>query len=130
MRRFFRKNKIQIFKFVVVGTVSTILNYCIYFVAYNLTLSINLASFLGYTCGLLNSFYFSDTWVFAKSRNKKTNYALFLFVLIYFFGGLEMALTINIVDNLIHNYKIAWICGAFIAAVSNYLCSKKLLFDN
>ncbi len=129
MARFLKKNKVQIFKFAVVGLGSTILNFCFYSVVYHLTLKINLASFIGYTCGLINSFYFSDNWVFTGSRNKKTNYAFFLFVVIYFFGGLEMTLTINIVDNLIQNHKIAWVCGAFVATMNNYLFSKYLLFD-
>ena len=89
-----------------------------------------MASFIGYTFGLLNSFYFSDNWVFSSSRNKKTNYVFFLFVVIYFLGGVEMALIVNFVDNLIQNHKVAWLCGAFIAAMNNYLCTKYLLFDD
>ena len=130
MIRFFKNNKIQILKFASVGLVSTALNFCIYFIIYNLTLKINLASFMGYIGGLLNSFYFSDNWVFARSGNKKTNYVLFLFVVIYFIGGLEMTLIINIIDKLIQNHKIAWICGAFVAAMNNYLCTKYFLFDD
>ncbi len=128
MISFFKKNKIQILKFSLVGLGSTILNFCVYFIVYNITLRINLASFIGYSLGLLNSFYFSDNWVFRRSINKKTNYALFLFVFIYFIGGLEMTLIIHTVDKFIQNYKIAWICGAFVAAVNNYLFSKYLLF--
>ena len=130
MIRFFKKNKIQIFKFGVVGIVSTVLNFFIYSIVYNLTLGINLASFIGYICGLFNSFYFSNNWVFTRSRYKTTHYAICLFVLIYFLGGLEMIIIINIVDKFIQNYKIAWICGAFVAAMNNYLCSKYLLFDD
>ena len=130
MIRFFKKNKIQIIKFALVGLGSSILNFFIYSIIYHLTLRINLASFTGYTFGLLNSFYFSDNWVFSSSRNKKTNYAFFLFVVIYFLGGVEMALIVNFVDNLIQNHKVAWLCGAFIAAMNNYLCTKYLLFDD
>ena len=130
MIRFFKKNKIQIVKFAVVGLGSTVLNFCIYSIIYNLNFGINLASSIGYACGLLNSFYFSNIWVFNRLRNKNTNYALFIFIAIYFIGGLEMALIINVVDKLIQNHKIAWICGAFVAAMNNYLCSKYLLFDN
>ena len=130
MIKFFKTNKIQILKFTVVGLGSTILNFCIYSIIYTLTLSINLASFTGYVGGLLNSFHFADNWVFTKQRNKKNNYALFLFVAIYFVGGLEMALIINIVDELIKNHMIAWICGASVASMNNYLCSKYLLFDS
>ena len=130
MIKFFKTNKIQILKFAVVGLGSTILNFCIYSIIYTLTLSINLASFTGYVGGLLNSFHFADNWVFTKQRNKKNNYAFFLFVAIYFVGGLEMALIINIVDELIKNHMIAWICGASVASMNNYLCSKYLLFDS
>ncbi len=130
MISFYKKNKIQIIKFAVVGLGSNVLNFCIYSIIYNLSLGISLASFIGYVCGLLNSFYFSVNWVFIKSRNKKTIYAPFLFVVIYFLGGLEMMLIINIIDKLIQNHKIAWICGAFVAAMNNYLCSKYLLFDD
>jgi len=49
---------------------------------------------------------------------------------IYLMGGLEMILIINVVDKLIQNHKIAWICGVFVAAINNYLCSKYLLFDD
>ncbi len=130
MIRFFQKNKIQILKFAVVGLGSTLLNFFVYTILYNLTLRINIASFVGYTCGLLNSFYFSDNWIFTRSRNKKINKALSLFFIIYFIGGLEMTLIINIVDNLIQNHKLAWICGVFVAATNNYLFSKYYLFDD
>ncbi len=128
--RFLKKNKIQILKFGFVGLGSTFLNFCIYSMVYHLTLIINLASFLGYFSGLFTTFYFSNNWTFTKSRYKKLSYTLFLFFLIYFMGGLEMTLIINIVDKLILNHRIAWICGVFVAAVNNYFFSKYLLFHD
>ena len=130
MRRFFKKNKIQIFKFGLVGLASTLLNFCVYSIIYNLTFRLEIASLIGYVAGLFNSFYFSDNWVFTKSRTKRINYAIFLFVIIYFIGGIAMALTVNIVDNLIQNHKLAWICGIFVAAINNYFCSKYFLFND
>ena len=130
MRRFFKKNKIQILKFALVGLGSNILNFCIYSILYRLNLGINLASFIGYNSGLLNSFYFSDNWVFNRSTNKKINYALFIFVVIYSVGGLEMVIVTNIIDKLIQNPTIAWLCGVFVAAINNYLLSKYFLFND
>ena len=49
---------------------------------------------------------------------------------IYLMGGLEMILIINIVDKLVQNHNIAWICGVFVAAINNYFCSKYLLFHD
>ena len=128
--RFLKKNKIQILKFGLVGLGSTFLNFCVYSIVYQLTLTINLASFLGYFSGLFTTFYFSNNWTFSKSRYKNLSYTLFLFVFIYFMGGLEMTLIINIVDTLIQNHRIAWICGVFVAAMNNYICSKYLLFND
>ena len=71
-----------------------------------------------------------NNWTFTKSRYKRLRYTLFIFVFIYFMGGLEMTLIINIVDRLIQNHIIAWICGAFVAAMNNYLGSKYLLFHD
>ena len=130
MIRFFKKNKFQILKFAVVGLGSTLLNFLIYSIIFHLTLRINLASIIGYASGLLNSFYFSDNWIFTKSRNKRIYITLFLFVFIYLIGGLEMTLIINIVNQSIQNHKIAWICGVFVAAMNNYLCTKYFLFDD
>ncbi len=128
--RFLKKNKIQILKFGLVGLGSTFLNFCIYSIVYRLTLIINLASSLGYCSGLFATFYFSNNWTFSKSRFNKLSNTLFLFVVIYFIGGLEMTLIINVVDQLIQNHRIAWICGVLVAAVNNYFWSKYLLFHD
>ena len=50
------------------------------------------------------------------------------FYFIYFLGGLEMSLVIIFLSRLIDNYKIAWLIGAFIGALNNYLGSKYFLF--
>jgi len=117
-------------KFGLVGLGSTFLNFCVYSIVYQLTLTINFASFLGYFSGLLTTFYFSNNWTFSKARYKNLSYTLFLFVFIYFMGGLEMTLIINIVDKLLQNHRIAWICGVLVAAMNNYFCSKYLLFHD
>ena len=127
---FLKKNKIQILKFGIVGIGSTFLNFCVYSIVYHLTLTINLASSLGYLSGLFTTFYLSNSWTFTKSRYKNLSYTLFLFIFIYLIGGLEMTLIINIVDKLIYNHRIAWICGVFFAAMNNYFCSKYFLFHD
>ena len=128
--RFLKKNKIQILKFGLVGLGSTFLNFCIYSIVYRLTLIINLASFLGYFSGLFTTFYFSNNWTFTKSRYKNVGFTLFLFMFIYCMGGLGMTIIINIFYKLIQDYRVAWICGVFFAAINNYLCSKYLLFHD
>ena len=130
MIRFIKRNKFQIFKFVIVGILSTLLNFAIYSLIYQITLRLNFASILGYLSGVINSFYFSDKWVFNKSRNKNFNFALIIFIIIYVVGAFEMTLVINLINYSTNNPQFAWLCGAFVAASSNYLCSKYFLFNN
>ena len=117
-------------KFGLVGLGSTFLNFCVYSIVYQLTLTINLASFLGYFSGLFTTFYFSNKWTFSNSRYKNLSYTVFLFLFIYLMGGLEMTFIVHIVDKLVQNHKIAWVCGVFVAAMNNYICSKYLLFND
>jgi len=128
--QYVKKNKNQIFKFVIVGLLSSFLNFISYIFIYSITRDINLSSLTGYSLGLLNSFYFSSNWVFPGAQKFKLNKAFLLFLLIYCVGGIQMTLTINFVDKIIENYKFAWLCGAFIASVNNYLGSKYVLFRN
>ena len=130
MIRFLQKNKYQILKFIIVGLISNVLNFGVYTLVYKLTFSINLASFLGYVVGLVNSFLFSKNWVFNNSKKLKLDKTFIIFTLIYFLGGLEMTIIINTVNENIQDYRLAWICGAIVAAINNYLGSKYLLFEN
>ncbi len=112
------------------GITSSILNLIIYKLVYFLTLNINLSSVLGYCVGLFNSFVFSSKWVFAKYRYFSFDKSFIIFVLIYILGGTEMTITINFVYGFSDNNIIAWICGASIAAINNFLFSKYLIFKN
>ena len=112
------------------GVFSSVLNFLVYKSIYIFTANINLSSVLGYSIGLLNSFLLSSKWVFSNNRCIRLNKAFILFVLIYALGGLEMAITINVLYKLSENHIIAWLCGAGIAAINNFLFSKYLIFKN
>ena len=127
---FLKKNKFQIIKFIIVGASSAAINFGVYSLIYLLTLKINIASFLGYSAGMFNSFLFARKWVFRNSRKIRLDKALVIFFLIYFVGGIEMTIVIYFIDSLIKNYQIAWFFGAVVAACSNYLGSKYILFKN
>ena len=127
---FFKKNKYQIMKFIITGLFSSLLNFVVYSILYNLGININLASFSGYSIGLINSFFFSKKWIFNEYKTKRLHRAFFLFACIYIFGGIAMALAINVGIYLFGNYKLAWLLGAVLAATNNYLGSKFLLFKN
>ena len=53
-----------------------------------------------------------------------------MFALIYALGGIEMTITINVVDMLTAKHIIAWLFGACLAAISNFLFSKYLILKD
>ena len=130
LRKFITKNKVQIFKFIIVGLCSSTLNFLVYKSIFIITSNINLSSILGYFIGLLNSFLFSSKWVFSNKKYIRLDKAFILFVLIYILGGIEMTITINILYKLSSNHFIAWIFGACFAAINNFLFSKYLIFGD
>ena len=130
MRGFINKNKIQISKFVIVGVFSSILNFLVFKLTYIFTSNINLSSVLGYCIGLINSFLFSREWVFSNNRYIRLDKAFIKFALIYILGGIEMTITINVLYVLSANHIIAWLFGACLAAINNFLFSKYLIFKD
>ncbi len=121
-------NKYQILRFCISGIIATLINFLVFNSFYLIFKKIIFASLLGYSTGLLSSFIFAKIWVFRDKSQKKIIKSFFIFCLIYFLGGLEMSLIIMLFSRLIDNYKIAWLIGAFIGALNNYLGSKYFLF--
>ncbi|CAE20100.1 hypothetical protein PMM1641 [Prochlorococcus marinus subsp. pastoris str. CCMP1986] len=121
-------NKYQILRFFISGLIATFINFLVFNSFYLIFKNIIFASLLGYSTGLLSSFVFAKIWVFRDNSQKKIIKSFFIFCLIYFLGGLEMSLVIIFLSRLIDNYKIAWLIGAFIGALNNYLGSKYFLF--
>tara|TARA_Y100001978_G_C23434345_1_gene309905 strand:+ start:288 stop:629 length:342 start_codon:yes stop_codon:yes gene_type:complete len=113
-----------------VGIISNILNFLVYKSIYIFTSNINLSSVVGYCIGLVNSFLFSRNWVFSNNRRIRPNKAFIMFLLIYALGGIAMTITINSLYKLSANYIIAWLCGACLAAINNFLFSKYLIFKD
>ena len=103
-------------------------NFIFYRAVYLIFENILFASIFGYCTGILFSFVFAKSWVFKNSTSKPLIKSFFLFCLIYFLGGIEMSLVIVFLNRLIDNYKIAWLFGAFIGSLNNFLGSKYLSF--
>ena len=128
MNNISQANKYQILRFCISGLIATSLNFLVFNSFYLIFKKIILASLFGYSTGLVSSFIFAKIWVFRENSQKKIIKSFFIFCLIYFLGGLEMSLVIIFLSGLIDNYKIAWLIGAFIGALNNYLGSKYFLF--
>ena len=128
MYKFLKRNNQQILKFIVSGVIASSFNFISYRAIYLIFNNILFASISGYSIGLVVSFIFAKSWVFKKSSIQPLVKSLFLFCLIYFFGGIEMSLVIFFLNRLIDNYELAWLFGALIGSINNYLGSKYLLF--
>ena len=126
--KFLKINNQQILRFIVSGVIASILNFISYRSLYLLINNILFASIFGYCIGILVSFIFAKLWVFKTSKRKALVKSFSLFCLIYFLGGIEMSLVILFINQIIDNYKIAWLFGALIGSINNYLGSKYLLF--
>ena len=128
LHKFLKINNQQILRFIVSGVIASILNFLSYRSLYLIFNNILFASIAGYCIGILVSFIFAKLWVFKNSDSKPIVKSFSLFCLIYLLGGIEMSFVILFINQLIDNYKIAWLFGALIGSINNYLGSKYLLF--
>ena len=128
MYKFFKRNNKQIFRFLISGLIASSFNFISYRALYLVSKNILFASISGYCVGILVSFVFAKSWVFKNSSSQPLLKSFSLFCFIYFLGGIEMSLVIVFLNRLIENYKIAWVFGAFIGSLNNFLGSKYFSF--
>ena len=124
----FKRNKLQILRFVLSGLIATGINFIVFNSLYLILKNILIASLIGYFSGLVTSFTLSKVWVFRRKSNQMLIKSFSIFCFIYFLGGLEMTLITILLNQLVENYKLAWFIGASIGALNNYLGSKLFLF--
>ncbi len=129
MKKFSKENKQQIFRFIISGSIATGINFLVFNLFYLIFENIILASLSGYSTGLFASFLLAKIWVFRDNSKKSVFKSFFIFCLIYFLGGLEMSLIIIFLNQFVGNHKVAWLVGATIGALNNFLGSKYFLFN-
>ena len=123
-----QENKNQIFRFIISGLIATFINYIVFNSFYLIFKNIIFAALFGYSIGLYTSYFLAKIWVFKNNSKKRILQSFLIFCLIYFLGGLEMSLIIVFLNKSIGNHNIAWLFGAFIGALNNYLGTKYFLF--
>ena len=128
MYKSLKRNNQQILRFFVSGVIASSFNFISYSALYLTFKNILFASIVGYCIGIIVSFIFAKLWVFKNISTQSLVKSFSLFCLIYFFGLIEMSLVILFLNRLIDNYKIAWLFGALIGSINNYLGSKLLSF--
>tara|TARA_B100000524_G_scaffold197731_1_gene102697 strand:- start:107 stop:496 length:390 start_codon:yes stop_codon:yes gene_type:complete len=126
--KFLKRNYQQILRFFVSGVIASGFNFISYWALYLIFKNLLFASISGYCIGILVSFIFAKSWVFKNISTQPLVKSFSFFCLIYFLGGIEMSLVIVFLNRLIDNYKIAWLFGALIGSLNNYLGSKYFSF--
>jgi putative flippase GtrA len=118
----------QLLRFMIVGTVSTLLNFLTYYLVYKAGVNLVIASVLGYMVGLINSYQFGKIWVF-ESKGNEAKYVLLRFALVYAIGGAGMSGIVEFLDQTLSwDYRICWFWGTAFAFTNNFVGSKLLVF--
>ncbi len=121
------KIRIELIKFIAVGFVSTAFNFIFYFLIYKVFDQILLASVIGYSIGIINSYLIGKKWVF-KDKSKINKKSILLFLIVYFIGGILSSFLIFLTNRIMNNYIFAWFLGTCYSTTNNFLGSKYLVF--
>ena len=115
-------------KFILIGIISNIINFSVYFIIVIFFDSTLTGSISGYLIGLFFSFYFGRTWVFGKYF--KSGYLIVTkFVLVYLFGLLLMSSSIELMTKyFLIDYRISWLVSASLVFCTNFIGSKWIVF--
>ena len=115
-------------KFLVSGVIASGINFLVYNSLYLIFKKLFIASLGGYFIGILFSYALAKMWVFQNKSRQNLLKSFPTFCLIYFLGAIEMSFVIVFLNQFLSNYRIAWVFGAFIGALNNYLGVKYFLF--
>ena len=118
----------QFSRFIIIGFLSTFINYLFYLLCFRFSSNILLSSSIGYSSGILNSYMFGKKWVF-KSKKNSSIYSILKFLFVYLIGGIVMTLIINFLFNNGIEYRLAWCFGISYSILNNFLGSKYLVFN-
>lgn len=119
----------QIFKFVIVGGIATLLDWTIYYVLYNfLHLNPLVAHPISFSLSTIYNFFASVKWVFNVNENKSKKRMFIEFIAFSLMGLLISELLIFIfVDKLSLNEMLSKIISTAIVMVFNFVTRKIFL---
>lgn len=118
----------QFLKFGAVGFFNTLITVVTFNILVILGLNYVLSNILGYTFGIINSFYWNKKWVF-KSNSGEIN-IIFKFVIVNLVTlGLNTILLYLLVDHLHIRYFLSQLVATAVGMVINFILNKKWTFD-
>ena len=124
-----RKTVFQFGKFLVVGCLNTGLSLAVIFLLQNgLGVKYTLANLIGYTAGVINSFFWNKLWVFQQKKGdfmRETVLFLLVFALCY---GLQFISLRVLVEKLAVPATWAQLAAMGVYTVANYLLNRCITF--
>lgn len=120
---------IQIFKFIIVGGIVTILDWILYYILYNyLKISPLVANIISFSISTIYNYWASTKWVFDVNKNKSRKKLFIEFVLFsaIALGLTELLLWIGI-EVLLMNAMLSKIVATIIVMVFNFITRKMFL---
>jgi len=118
----------QFSRFIIIGLISTFINYLFYIFCFRFSENILFSSLIGYLSGIINSYIYGKKWVF-KIKNNTNLIFILKFLFVYLIGGTVMTLIINYLFNNGLEYRLAWCFGISYSILNNFLGSKYFVFN-
>ena len=121
----------QIFKFIIVGGIATIIDWAIFYIL-NSIFNINplISNIFSFTISLIYNYIASVKWVFVVSKKKNSKRIFIEFVFLSIIGLLISEFIIwLLVDKLLINSLISKIISTAIVMVFNFITRKIFLED-
>lgn len=123
---------VQIFKFVIVGGIATIIDWIVFYIVYNyIGIDPLIANIISFAVAVIYNFIASVKWVFNVNKNKKKNRLFIEFMIFSIIGFLlnELLLFIGI-NKLLFNVMFVKIIATIIVMVFNFITRKIFLEEN
>ena len=116
----------QFFRFVMVGSLSTLLNFVFYQLFNSFNIRVELSAIIGYVIGLICSFVLGKIWVF-KNESSQIKKQFFKFILIYITSLILYTLIISYFNDE-YGKIYSWLFAISISTLINFLGSKYAVF--
>ena len=120
---------IQIFKFVIVGGIATIIDWLIYFILYKfIKLEPIIANIISFSVSVVYNYYASCKYVFKVNKEKSKTRQFTEFIIFSLIGlGINELLIFIFVNKLSWNAMLVKILATIIVMVFNFITRKKFL---
>ena len=119
-------------KFIIIGVVSTLINYGVFFALYSwFDIHYVVSSGIGYVIGLLVGYLFNRNWTFTDDKSDEKTKEFVLYIAVY---GVSLLLSLGtialLVDSLAWNPLLANVIAIGVSTITNFVGLKFFVFKH